>query len=262
MSSSTHVIFGAALGPYATSEVTLAVDLLPALTPDMLCLADRYFPSFDSFDSFDLWQTAAATGAQLLWRIRKNARLPVLERCADGSYRSEVRATWHSRATDRSAQPVRVIEDTRPEVPEVQDAEPVYRLVTTRLDPAAAPATELAGLYHERGEVDGAFDELKTHRKGAHVVLRSKTPELVRQETYGLRLAHYAVRGLLHEAAVTAPGGPRDPDTLSVVHGVRVLRRTVPRLAAIPPSGPADGVAAAARRSCTPPSSPSSATGA
>ena len=234
----THVVFAAALAPYATSEVTLAPDVLPALAPGMLCLADRFFPSFD------LWQAAAATGAQLLWRIRKNARLPALERFPDGSYRSELRPTWHSRATDRAAIPVRVIEYT---LPNVRDAEPVYRLVTTLLDSSAAPATELAALYHERWEVEGAFDEIKTHLKGAQVVLRSKTPELVRQEAYGLLLAHYAVRGLLHEAAVTTPGGPRDPDTLSFVHGVRVLRRTVPRLAAVPPSGPADRVAAPAR---------------
>ncbi len=221
-----HVVFAAALAPYATSEVTLAADALPALAPGMLCLADRFCPSFD------LWPTAAATGAQLLWRIRRNARLPVLERFADGSYRSELRATWHSRATDRAAIPVRVVEYT---LPKVRDADPVYRLVTTLLDPAAAPAAELAALYHERWEVEGTFDELKTHLKGAQVVLRSKTPVLVRQEAYGLLLAHYAVRGLLPEAAVSAPGRPRDPDTLSFVHGVRVLRRTLPRLAAVPP---------------------------
>jgi hypothetical protein len=167
-----------------------------------------------------------------------------MERFPDGSYRSELRPTWHSRATDRGPIPVRVIEYTRPTV---RDAEPVYRLVTTLLDPSAAPA-ELAALYHERGEVEGAFDELKTHLKGAQAVLRSKTPEPVRQEAYGLLLAHDPVRGLLHEATVAAPGGPRDPDTLSFVHGVRVLRRTVPRLAAVPPSGSGDHVAAAPRR--------------
>jgi hypothetical protein len=235
----THVVFDAALGPYATSEVTLAAAVLPALTPGLLCLADRFFPSFD------LWQAAAATGAQLLWRIRTNARLPMLERFADGSYRSELRPTWHSRATDRRPIPVRVIEYT---LPQVRGAASVYRLVTTLREPTAAPAAELAALYHERWEAEGLFDELKTHLKGAQLVLRSKTPELVRQEVWGLLLAHYAVRGLLHEAAVTAPDGPRDPDTLSFVHAVRALRRRVPRLAAVPPSGPATGVAAASRR--------------
>lgn len=233
-----HVVFATALAPYATSELALAPEVLAQLRPDMLCLADRFFPSFD------LWQEATAAGAAPLWRIRKNARLPVLEGFPDGSYRSELRPTCHSRATDRAPIPVRVIEYKLPHVP---GAESVYRLVTTLLDPSAAPAAELAALYHERWEVEGAIDEFKTHLEGAQVALRSKTPELVRQEVWGLLLAHYAVRGLLHEAAVTAPEGPRDPDTLSFVHGIRVLRRMVPRLAAVPPSGPVIGVAAPAR---------------
>jgi len=227
----THVLFGAALAPYATSEVTLAHTVVASLTPGMLCLADRFFPGVD------LWQRAAATGAALLWRIRKNARLPVLERLADGSYLSALQATWHCRAADQQPQRVRVIEYALPGVP---DADPIYRLVTTVLDPAAAPAAELAALYHERWEIEGAFDELKTHLKGAQVMLRSKTPELVRQETYGLLLAHYAVRGLIHEAALGGQPNqptPRDPDTLSFVHAVRVIRRTLPQMAAFPPSG-------------------------
>lgn len=234
----THVIWGAALAPYATGELARAAPLVAHLTPEMLCLADRLFPSFD------LWQRAVATGAALLWRVRKNARLPVLERFPDGSYRSALRPTWASRAGDRRPLPVRVIEYT---LPKVRDAERVYRLVTTLLDPAAAPAAELATLYHERWETETTFDELKTHRRGPQAVLRSKTPALVQQEVYGLLLAHYAVRGLMHEAALGAPAGPRDPDTLSFVHAVRVVRRAVPRLAAVPPSGPRDGVAAPAR---------------
>ena len=81
----------------------------------------------------------------------------------------------------------------------VPDAEPLYRLVTTLLDPAAAPAAELAALYHERWEIEGALAELKTRLRGAgarRMVLRGKTPELVRQEFWGLLLAHFAVRGL------------------------------------------------------------------
>lgn len=224
----THVVFGAALGGYRESEVTLAEPVVPHLRAGMLCLADRFFPSFDFF------QQAAATGAALLWRIRKNARLPVLERFADGSFRSELRASWHSRSSERTAIPVRVIEYTLPSVP---GAEPLYRLVTTILDPAHAPAADLAALYHERWEIETAFDELKTHLRGARIVLRSKTPALVRQEVYGLLLAHYAVRGLMHEAALT---GDQDPDTLSFIHAVRVIRRTLPQFAAFPPSESSD----------------------
>src|SRR5690242_20188731 len=116
----------------------------------------------------------------------------------------------------------------------IADAEPLYRLVTTLLDPAGAPAAELAALYHERWEIEGALDQLKAHLRGARVVLRSKTPELVRQEFWGLLLAHFAVRGLMHEAALRADEAP---DRLSFLHVVRVVRRELPLFAALPPSG-------------------------
>src|ERR671928_24954 len=103
-------------------------------------------------------------------------------------------------------------------------------------DTAAAPAAELAALCHERWEVEGALAELKTHLRGARMVLRSKTPELVRQEFWGLLLAHFAVRGLMHEAALRAD---EDPDRLSFLHAVRVVRRKLPVVAALSPSGEA-----------------------
>ena len=102
------------------------------------------------------------------------------------------------------------------------------------LDPEKAPAEELAALYHERWEIETAFDELKTHLRGRSIVLRSRTPELVKQEFFGLLLAHFAVRGLMHEASLRAD---IDPDTVSFVHAVRVVRRKLPRYAAFPPSG-------------------------
>src|SRR6202008_1920793 len=115
----------------------------------------------------------------------------------------------------------------------VSDAEPIYRLVTSVLDPQQAPAQELAALYHERWEIETALDELKTHLRGAKIVLRSKTPDLVRQEFYGLMMTHFAIRGLMHEAALRAD---EDPDNLSFLHAVRVVRRKIARFPAIPPS--------------------------
>lgn len=128
----------------------------------------------------------------------------------------------------------------------VTPTEPSYRVVTNVLDPREAPAEELATLYAERWEAETAFDELKTHLRGARLVLRSKTPGLVEQEFWGLLLAHYAVRGVLHEAALQAA---EDPDRLSFVHAVRVIRRTLPQSAASPLGSGRRGTRRCLRRS-------------
>jgi len=223
--SGTHVLFGSVLGAYRESEVVLAEKVLPQLGAGMLALADR------SFFSYDQWQRAQATGAQLLWRVKKNLVLACEQRLPDGSYLSTVYATPRDRRQQRHGVPVRVIEYT---LEGVEEAEPIYRLITTILDPEQAPARELAALYPERWEIETALDELKTHlRGGAHIILRSKTPDLVRQEFWGFLLAHFAVRGLMHEAALAAD---EDPDRLSFTHAVRVIRRKLPQLAASPPS--------------------------
>jgi len=222
----THVLFGTRCGPYAVGETTLAAEVLAGLHPRMLCLADRLF-----FGSA-LWTQAAATGAALLWRGKQNLRLPCEQRLPDGSYLSRIYPSEQDRRHGRQGVGVRVVEYQLAGVP---GAEPVYRLLTTILDPAAAPAADLAALYHERWEIETAFDELKTHLRGARIVLRSKTPDLVRQEFYGLLLAHFAVRGLMHEAALTAG---EDPDRLSFLHTVRVIRRKLAGFVALPPGGP------------------------
>jgi hypothetical protein len=223
----THVLFGARLGAFADGETTLAHEALSALRPGMLCLADR------QFFGHALWQGAAATGAELLWRVKRNLRLPREARLADGSYLSTIYPSEKDRRHRIRGVRMRVVEYR---LEGVAEAEPLYRLVTTILDPAQAPAEALAALYHERWEIEGALAELKTHLRGARVVLRSKTPELVKQEFWGLLLAHFAVRGLMHEAALRAG---EDPDRLSFLHAVRVIRRKLPLFAALPPSGQA-----------------------
>jgi hypothetical protein len=224
LESGTHVLWAARMGQYETDELTLAQDVVPALRDGMLCLADRFFPSYT------LWQRAAKTGAELLWRVRRNARLEVDQRLPDGSYLSRIYPTTSDRRRQRQAILVRVIEYRLDKVP---DAEPLYRLITTILDPQLAPAAELAALYHERWEIETTLDEFKTHLRGAQIVLRSKTPELVKQEFFGLLMAHFAIRGLMHEAALRVG---EDPDRLSFVHAVRVVQRRLPRFVAIPPS--------------------------
>jgi hypothetical protein len=219
----THVLFGSQMDGYRTGEITLAKAVLPRLRKGMLCLADR------NFFGFELWNQASVTGADLLWRMKKNMRMACEKRLPDGSYLSHVYPSERDWRHKTNGQVLRVI-DYRLEG--IEGSEPIYRLATTILDAAKAPAGELAALYHERWEIETAFDELKTHLRGAKIVLRSKTPDLVRQEFYGLLMAHFAIRGLMHEAALKAN---EDPDRLSFLHAVRVIRRKMAVYGAIPP---------------------------
>ena len=224
LENGTHVLWGAHVDRYDIDELTLAEKVVPWLRKGMLCMADRFFPSYQ------LWRTAAKTGADLLWRTRQNARLDVEKRLPDGSYVSRIYASTKDRRKKRNGIVVRVIDY---HLKKVADAEPIYRLITTILDSQQAPAKELAALYHERWEIETTLDELKTHLRGAQIVLRSKTPALVRQEFFGLLMAHFAIRGLMHEAALKAD---EDPDRLSFVHSVHVVQRRMARYGSIPPS--------------------------
>jgi Insertion element 4 transposase N-terminal/Transposase DDE domain len=218
----THVLFGAALDSYAVGEITLARAVVPRLRKGMLCLADRYFPGYP------LWKQATQTGAELVWRVRERIRFDVEQRLPDGSWISRFRPKREKGKPPGEPIPVRVIEYR------IQGKAETIRIITSILDWQAAPADELAELYHERWEFETALDEFKTHLRGARTVLRSQTPELVKQEVYGILLAHFALRGLMHQAALR---GGRDPDRVSFTHTVNVVRRTLPRFAAISPSG-------------------------
>jgi hypothetical protein len=213
----THAMFAAAIGAYHTAESVLARELLDRLGPGMLCLADR------GFTAHPLLSAAAATGADLLWRAKANAVLPVLERFDDGSFRSEIVATADKR-TRANVMPVRVVEYSIDD-PGRPDAEAVrYRLLTTIADPAAAPAGELAALYAQRWEIETALDELKTHQRGPRVVLRSKTPDGARQEAWGYLCVHYAIRALM---TTVAHGRGVDPDRISFTRALNAARRSV-----------------------------------
>lgn len=227
LENGTHVLFGVALGGYKDSEASLAHQAIQNLKPGMLCLADR------GFSGYPLWQAASQTGAQLLWRIPKNRKLPVLKRFKDGSYLSQINPAPATlkKMSDKTAPAITVrVIDYR--LPGVADAEPVYRLITTLLDAEQCPADELAALYHVRWSIETTFAEIKTTLKGADIVLRSKTPELVRQEFWGLLLAHHVVRKLMLEAALSRQ---RTPDVLSFKHSLTLIRRKLPASGAISP---------------------------
>jgi len=222
----THAIIGANLGPYRTAEWDICQPLLSRLTPQMLCLADR------GFNGYAHWKAACDTGAQLLWRCASNRQLPVVKALDDGSYLSVIYPDAKSRKTRAGEIMLRVIEYSLPGVSDAQDR---YRLITTLLDPVRSPALELATLYHERWEVEGVFDELKTHLVQRRRTLRSKTPDGVRQEFYGWVLMHYAVCWLMHEAASEYRIRQR---SLSFTGHVQLIRRAQPRSGDFPPGAP------------------------
>ena len=228
----SHAVVDAVLGGRRTAEQVLLPDLFRSFEPDMLVLADR------GFYGYDLWKQACETGAALLWRVSSNLQLPVVAELPDGSYlsvvfRSKLQAHHKAAIIDsiRAGEPVhpvqaiavRVIEYDIPD--RIGDGQrEVVRLITTLLDPLEAPAIELAATYHERWEIEGLIDEIKTHQRGPGRVLRSKSPDLVEQEIWALLLTHYSIRALMCRAADEADV---DPDRISFLRSLRVIRRHV-----------------------------------
>lgn len=221
LENGTHVFFGAKMDRYNVGETTIARRILGLLRRNMLCLADR------NFFCYPLWRQAIATRAALVWRAKLQLVLPKLRKLADGSYLAKLYPSPKHRRQDRAGILVRLI-DYR-----IDGFQETYRLVTNILDPAQAPALQLARLYSERWTIETAFDEIKTHLRGRNIVLRSKLPELVRQDVYGLLLAHFGVRFVMHDAALAEDISTEE---LSFVHTLRVIHRKLPWFVSFPPS--------------------------
>ncbi len=223
----THAIVDAAMGGLHLGEGSLAPSLARSLGQGMLLLVDQ------GLCGLELWRTLQATGAELVWRCRQDVKLEVLEVFGDGSWRSELGA---SQPCSRRI-PVRVI-DYRLDDPGRPGQPEDYRLLTTILDPEHAPAAELPALYPQRWEQETTLDELKTHQRGPGVVLRSRDPSGVIQEVWAHLLVHYAIRTLMHQAALAAEV---DPDRLSFTRSLHIARRQVSSQAAFSPSAADQG---------------------
>lgn len=231
----THAIVGARLGPVRVNEQRLAAELVDEFGPAMLVLADR------GFYGYDLWHSARDRGAQLLWRVSANVKLPVRQVLSDGSYLSYLIDTPSRRRTrylnDEQIEelitshgtPVRVIEY---QIEDRVTAGEMYCLITTLLDPVEAPAIELAAVYHRRWEFELALHEIEVHQTGHYRVLRSKSPNLVRQEIWSLLLTHYAIRHIMNQAADTVE---YDAERLSFIRSIRAIRRQANGLAGFSP---------------------------
>jgi hypothetical protein len=231
----SHAPVLAAIGPCTSKgsgEQSLARTLYPRLREDWLLIADRNFYCFRD------WCTAADTGAALLWRVKSDIRLPALEMLPDGSYRSVLvnpKITWNRRKAlleaagrgdeldEDQARYVRVVEYEIPDR-EGDENDGLIALVTTIADARLAPARALAQAYHQRWEHEGGNQQLKTYLRGPGRILRSQSPDMVRQEVWGYLLTHYAISALTC-AAATAAG--IDPDRVKFTRTLRIIRRAV-----------------------------------
>jgi Insertion element 4 transposase N-terminal/Transposase DDE domain len=232
----SHAVVAAQIGGIHTGERELARDLAGHVSPDMLIIADR------GFYSFEFWQHYLVTGADLLWRVNISLNLPVEKVLDDGSFLSTI-ATHKVRGSgyqiplsavddprDATHIPVRVIEYTVEG--SGSDKPEFFRLITSILDPGDLSSVDLAAAYHERWEYEISLREIETQLLRSDRGLRSKSPEMVRQELWGLLLAHYGIRALMMEAADNAG---LDPDRLSFIRSLNVVRRQVTDQAAFSP---------------------------
>jgi len=248
----THAFVAAEVAAYRVGEKTLAARLYPRLCADELLTADR------GFYSWSAWDTAAATGAALLWRAPTALALPVVKVLTDGTYltvvmdaairgprREAILAAARAgqdlagveAALDARGRPqarlARVIEYDVPDRAGNGSGELIV-VLSTITDPDDARADELAAAYHQRWEEETGNDQLKTHLRGPGRVLRSRLPDLVHQEIWAYLIVHHAISALLAQASAAAD---LDPDRLSFAKALRLIRRTATGTAAIPPSG-------------------------
>jgi Transposase DDE domain len=223
--SGTGALIGATQGPYSVGEQTLAQDLLPAFTEEMLVLADR------NFLSHTLARDVLATGAHLLWRASASFRLTPTEVLTDGAYLATLKP---ARKADGPPITVRVIEytvHTTPAGSDSEDSSEVFALVTDLLDPETFPAIDLACAYPMRWGCETVIGHHKTDMGQGMAVLRSKTPETVAQEMWALFAVYQAIHTLIG-AAVDAVGIP--PDKISFPHVLAAATDSV--TAGFPPS--------------------------
>ncbi len=216
----THAFFKAAVGRYHDGEATLARSLVQCVSPDMICLADR------NFYSFDLFKALNDRGASILFRLQRGMSFLPEKQLNDGSYL----VTLYAPNDVKKAHGL-TARFFQYKVHGSKSKETFFML-TNILDPAAASAEELAALYCERWEYETALDELKVHLNAKQIILRSKTPELVLQELWGLLMTHYVVRKLMYLAASSRG---LDPDRTSFIHSVRVIKRTLVKPSISPP---------------------------
>ena len=213
----THTIVDAGFWPCHTSERIGGFRLLRSVEMGMLVMWDR------GFHDYDMLRMVLERGGHILSRFP--AHVKPKNRCPlpDGSYTAYLTPSDYQRRKRGERLLVRIVEYTISD-PALPGYGEVHRLVTTLLNPEAFPALELARAYHERWEIELVIDEVDTHQRLAGRPLRSLKPVGVIQELYGLLIAHFIIRFLMHAAAQRTG---LDPDQLSFVHALELVRDTL-----------------------------------
>jgi hypothetical protein len=214
----THAIVDAGFWPCQTSERVGGLRMLRSVGPGMLVMWDT------GFHDFDMVKLAVDRGAHVLARLPAHVKPQLMRRLPDGSYLATIRPSDYARRKRGECLLVRIIEYTITD-PNLPHSGEIHRLLTTLLAPERYPALDLACAYHERWEIELVIDETDTHQRLADRPLRSLKPVGVIQELYALLMAHYAIRSLMHEAAVQAN---LDPDRLSFTQALNVLQAAIP----------------------------------
>lgn len=214
----THVMVDAGFWPIHTSERVGGHRLLRSITADMLVMWDR------GFHDYDMIVGVQARQAQVLGRLPAHVKPQRLRTLADGSYLAYLYPSDYQRRKRGERCLVRIIEYKLTD-PALADVNEVHRLVTTLLDPVRYPLLDLVCAFHERWEIEIALDEMATHQRLSQRTLRSLKPVGVIQELYGLLIAHFVIRFLMHEAALQVG---IDPDRLSFVHALEVIKEAIP----------------------------------
>lgn len=217
----THALVDTSFWPCRLGEHRGAHRVLRSVTAGMLVMVDA------GLYSFALVRAIFHRGAHALARISNRVQPESVRRLPDGSTLVRVRPTDKKRRRHGEHLMLRLIEYTCTD-PQAPGYGKHYRLLTTLLDHEQFPASLLACEYHQRWEIELVIDEQDTHQLGQHhpaSPLRSRQPAGVIQELYGLMLAHYVIRALMHEAALQAD---EDPDRLSFTHALRVIQDALP----------------------------------
>jgi hypothetical protein len=212
----TRAVLGVAFGPTSRGETRYALDLLGAMGQQMIVLGDR------NFAAADLITQIAATGADVLIRVKNGRKLPVCRRLRDGSYLSQV-GSVQVRVIDAA------ITVTTPGASSRDQRVAGYRLITTVVDPACG-AEEIVRLYHDRWEIETAYCELKSTILGGRV-LRARTPTGIEQEVYALLVAYQAIRIAIADTTIACP--ELDPDRGSFTIALNTARDQIIKAAGI-----------------------------